>query len=38
VDKVLFWFMVAIAGVLGVFVVKMVGNNVPQVKPFADTL
>jgi hypothetical protein len=30
--------MVAVAGVLGVFVVKLVGNNVPQVKPFADSI
>jgi hypothetical protein len=30
--------MVAMAGVLGVFVVKLAGNNFPPIKTFADTL
>jgi hypothetical protein len=34
----MFWVMVAIAGVLGVFVAKMIGNNVAMIKPFSDQL
>ena len=37
-DKVMFWVMVALAGVLGVFAVKFLGNNFPPLKTFADTL
>lgn len=39
-DKVMFWVMVALAGVLGVFAVKFAASQtqITGLKTFADTL